>query len=126
MDNNNGFPLKLVCHVSPYLLPEKHSSQFLQVEQNVILETMLPKIEGGFYDDQRQAPVECKKGDLVPSKRNVLLSCSRDYTATDHVKSIPDGKFYRPYQQEEAEEEIPRYVKVISDRSHQVMHLQTQ
>lgn len=61
MDNNNGFPLKLACHVSPYLLPEKHSSQFLQVEQNVILETMLPKIEGGFYDDQRQAPVECKR-----------------------------------------------------------------
>ncbi|CAD6257274.1 unnamed protein product [Miscanthus lutarioriparius] len=61
MDNNNGFPLKLACHVSPYLLPEKHSSQFMQVEQNVILETMLPKVEEGFYDDQRQAPVKCKR-----------------------------------------------------------------
>jgi hypothetical protein len=50
-------------------------------------------------------------GYFAIQKRNVLLSCSRDYTANDHVKSIPDGKFYRPYQQEEAEEEIPRYVK---------------
>jgi hypothetical protein len=49
-----GLPLELECHVSPYLLPEKHSSQYELVEQDVIRK-LLPNVTDGFYDDERQA-----------------------------------------------------------------------
>ena len=48
-----AFPLELECHVSPYLLPEKHSSQYELVEQDVIRK-LLPNVTDGFYDDERQ------------------------------------------------------------------------
>jgi len=33
IDRTDGLPLELECHVSPYILPEKHSSQYELVEQ---------------------------------------------------------------------------------------------
>ncbi|CAN6337888.1 unnamed protein product [Urochloa humidicola] len=49
----DGIPIELECHVSPHLLPEKHSNQFERVEQDVIRK-LLPKVTDGFYDDERQ------------------------------------------------------------------------
>ncbi|CAD6334071.1 unnamed protein product [Miscanthus lutarioriparius] len=54
IDRKGGLPpLELQCHVSPYLLPEKHSSQYELVEQDVIRK-LLPNVTDGFYDDERQ------------------------------------------------------------------------
>ncbi|PUZ71508.1 hypothetical protein GQ55_2G318800 [Panicum hallii var. hallii] len=52
-----GLPLKLVCHVSPYL-PEKHSNQFELVEQDDARK-LLPKVTEGFYDGRH--PVISKR-----------------------------------------------------------------
>ncbi|CAN6328558.1 unnamed protein product [Urochloa humidicola] len=49
----DGIPIELECHVSRYLLPEKHSNQFERVEQDDI-RNLLPKVTDGFYDDERQ------------------------------------------------------------------------
>ncbi|KAL6902071.1 hypothetical protein ACP4OV_004947 [Aristida adscensionis] len=52
-------PHELVCHVSPYLLPEKHSSQYVQVEHNVITE-LLPKVTDGLIDNHHRQAHEYK------------------------------------------------------------------
>ena len=54
IDRKGGLPpLELECHVSHYLLPEKHSSQYELVEQDVV-KKLLPNVTDGFYDDERQ------------------------------------------------------------------------
>ncbi|OEL30995.1 hypothetical protein BAE44_0007986 [Dichanthelium oligosanthes] len=57
---DDGLPLALVCHVSPYSLPEKHSSQFEPVDQDDI-RRLLPKVTDGFYDCREQAVTDCKR-----------------------------------------------------------------
>ncbi|WVZ98185.1 hypothetical protein U9M48_043654 [Paspalum notatum var. saurae] len=53
IDMKDGLPLKLECHVSPYLLPEKHSNQFELVEHDAIRK-VLPKVTDGFYEDETE------------------------------------------------------------------------
>lgn len=50
IDRKDGLPLELECHVSPYLLPDKHSNQYELVEQDVIRK-LLPNVTDGFYDE---------------------------------------------------------------------------
>jgi len=59
MNRKDGLPIEFEYHVSPYLLPEKHSNQFEMVEQDVIWK-LLPKVTDGFYDDELQA-LHCKR-----------------------------------------------------------------
>ncbi|OEL14510.1 hypothetical protein BAE44_0024471 [Dichanthelium oligosanthes] len=56
---DDGLPIELECHVSPYLLPEKHSNQLELVEQDVVRKLLL-KVTDGFYDDERQT-LHCKR-----------------------------------------------------------------
>jgi hypothetical protein len=60
IDRKDGLPLELECHVSPYLLPEKHSSQYELVEQDVIRK-LLPNVTDGFYDDDDRQPLSYQR-----------------------------------------------------------------
>jgi hypothetical protein len=74
-------PLEMLCHVSPYLLPQKYCSQFELVEHDV-MRKLLPKVTGGgFYDNEAQA-LNCKRQIWVPKNLHVLLGCSSDFRAT--------------------------------------------
>ncbi|KAJ1262547.1 hypothetical protein BS78_09G116800 [Paspalum vaginatum] len=53
IDMKDGLPLELECHVSSYLLPEKHSNQFELVEHDAVSK-VLPKVSDGFYEDETE------------------------------------------------------------------------
>ncbi|KAL6902072.1 hypothetical protein ACP4OV_004948 [Aristida adscensionis] len=74
-----GPPLLFMCTVSPYFFPDKYSSQYELVEDNGIRE-LLPKVEDGFLDHQRQA-LECS--------REVWCPTSSTYCAVAPVVSKP-------------------------------------
>ena len=48
IDRTDGLPLELECHVSPYILPEKHSSQYELVEQWALFSS--PRNSKSFQD----------------------------------------------------------------------------
>ncbi|OQU78192.1 hypothetical protein SORBI_3009G174866 [Sorghum bicolor] len=59
IDRTDGLPLELECHVSPYILPEKHSSQY-ELAQDVIRK-LLPNVTDGFYDDEDRQPLSYQR-----------------------------------------------------------------
>ncbi|CAN6342310.1 unnamed protein product [Urochloa humidicola] len=76
----DGLPIKLEYHVSPHLLPEKHSNQFERVEQGDIRK-LLPKVTDGFYDDERQ--------DFLHYKRQIWCPQSSTYCSVAPAISQP-------------------------------------
>ncbi|KAK8457977.1 hypothetical protein SEVIR_3G279750v4 [Setaria viridis] len=79
IDRKDGLPIELECHVSPYLLPEKHSSQLERLEQGVFRK-LLPEVRDGFYDDGRQA---------VDYKRQIWFPQSSMYCSVAPAISQP-------------------------------------
>ncbi|CAL4907722.1 unnamed protein product [Urochloa decumbens] len=77
-----GLPIQLEYHVSPYLLPEKHSDQFELVEQDVIWK-LLPKVTNGFYDDERNHEAD------MPTKRQIWCPRSSMYCSVSPAISRP-------------------------------------
>ncbi|CAN6351300.1 unnamed protein product [Urochloa humidicola] len=91
----DGLPIQFEYHVSPYLLPEKHSDQFELVEQDIIWK-LLPKVTNGFYDDKRNHEAD------LPTKRQIWCPRSSMYCSvspaisqpSDAITSVPDGMFW--------------------------------
>ncbi|CAL4893117.1 unnamed protein product [Urochloa decumbens] len=77
-----GHPIQLEYHVSPYLLPEKHSDQFEMVEQDVIWK-LLPKVTNGFYDDERNHEAD------LPTQRQIWCPRSSMYCSVSPAISQP-------------------------------------